>query len=613
MKKVLLLITSLIIVCSLLPFNQASASTYSKATDAVVKAESYAGALKWEISYEYRKTAHGVPVWYPDMKLYNQTKDSLKLAENLIQDLPKDQKAAFQKRIDSNVKIHFVRAGAYIDAITSGLKIERKYHEFAFLFSQEPTSDKTEEAYHDFTREIRKNAVMLYRVYGQSTRDAILEKYKLPAIQGKNETIYAISAKVEMNKLNEMMKDNQPVGEQVDKIKEYLKQIQSMKAKKRFIDKFNSLVDVEYRISNLDVHFITVGEGDSTLIQSPNGKTMLIDGGSKAEGQRVLQYLKETGIQSLDWVVATHPDENHIGGLIDVVKNIEVKNYLDSGKGDASESYKELRTIIDEKRIPVTIAKEGEELDFDDYLKTKILNSGEGAKTSDEASIVLKVSYDSVDYLLTGDIPQSVEADIVDQYNIEAEILKVGSHGSDQSSSKELLSNAKAEFGIYSHGKDNYYQPDPSVLNRFKEYTGTTLYSTYESGTIVISTDGDIYHTNSIPWNAQGKKQERDFDNIGISSLNTKSEYVYVRNYSNRDISLRGWKLISAKNNKVYLFPDQVLTPGMAIRIVSGVTYENYPPQQYNWTTEEVFEDSGDSVQLLNDKGEVVDTAEISS
>ena len=258
-------------------------------------------------------------------------------------------------------------------------------------------------------------------------------------------------------------------------------------------------------------------------------------------------------------------------------------------------------------------AIEGEELAFDDYLKTQILNSAEGAETSDEASIVLKVTYDSVDYLLTGDAPKSVEDEITDQYDIEAEILKVGSHGTDQSSSKELLSEVKAEFGVFSHGKDSYYQTDASVLNRFEEYTGTTLYSTYESGTIIISTDGAIYETHAIPWNALAKKQKRDFDNVGIYSLDIESEYVYLRNYSDHDISLKGWKLRSEKDNKEYSFPDQVLTPGMAVRIVSGVDYQDYPPQQYNWSTEEVFDDSGDSVQLLNDQVEVVDTVEVSS
>ncbi|MBH0169319.1 hypothetical protein HU823_08355 [Fictibacillus sp. 18YEL24] len=185
MKKALLSLLSFAIVLALFAGgNSASAATYTEAEKLVKTAEGYAGALKWEISYETTKT-----IKYPNMKLYNQTKDALQKAQSAVNTLSSGtKKTALQTRLNNNVKLHLTRAAAYIDAITAGEKIKAVQIELKNNLNDGYFGDDTtEELYHSLSFEIRKQAILLYRVYGKSTRDAILAKYKAPAEKVKNE------------------------------------------------------------------------------------------------------------------------------------------------------------------------------------------------------------------------------------------------------------------------------------------------------------------------------------------------------------------------------------------------------------------------------------------
>jgi SbsC C-terminal domain len=194
MKKALLSLLSFAIVLALFAGgNSASAATYTEAEKLVKTAEGYAGTLKWEISYENTKT-----IKYPNMKVYNQTKDSLQKAQSAVNTLSSGtKKTALQTRLNNNVKLHLTRAAAYIDAITAGEKIKSVQIELKNNLDDGYFDETTEELYHSLSFEIRKQAILLYRVYGKSTRDAILAKYKAPAEKVKNEA--AIPVTVLMN------------------------------------------------------------------------------------------------------------------------------------------------------------------------------------------------------------------------------------------------------------------------------------------------------------------------------------------------------------------------------------------------------------------------------
>lgn len=151
------------------------------------------------------------------------------------------------------------------------------------------------------------------------------------------------------------------------------------------------------------VHFIGVGQGDAILIQSPNGKTMLIDGGVRGEGPNVVSYLREQGVDSLDYVVATHPDADYIGGLLAVLNSISIKHFMDSGKMHTSQTYEDMIALIVEKNIPYIVLKTGDKVNLDDALDVAVLHADGDAADNNEASIVLKVVYNNVSFLLTGD------------------------------------------------------------------------------------------------------------------------------------------------------------------------------------------------------------------
>lgn len=256
----------------------------------------------------------------------------------------------------------------------------------------------------------------------------------------------------------------------------------------------------------LQVHFIDVGQGDSILIKTENGKTMLIDGGKRSAGDKVVSYLRSQGVSTIDIMVATHPDADHIGGLIDVLEQLEVKKVLDSGKSHTTETYLEYLTLIDEKEIPFEVAKEGSFVEFDNQVQVQVLNGLNEGNDNNESSVVLKVTQGTIDFLLTGDASVANEADMVRKYNVEAEVLKVGHHGSDTSTSQAFVNAVRPKAAILSYGENNYGHPDSSVVSRLKN-AGATLYSTYESGDIVVKTDGKTFDVSAKPWKGDGTVQ----------------------------------------------------------------------------------------------------------
>jgi N-acetylmuramoyl-L-alanine amidase len=185
-------------VLFLLSYNPRTfAMTSQEAKKQVELAENRATALKWQISVEYTKT-----IKYPDMKIYDATKSAKNKAQQAVNALPaSSMKIELQSRISNNVQLHLSRAQGYIDAITSGKKIAQKKSAFENYYSQNPASDSTENAYHAMSGEIRKQAVLLYRVYGQTTRAAILNMYKAPAESIKRKTMYAVNVKMKLDDL----------------------------------------------------------------------------------------------------------------------------------------------------------------------------------------------------------------------------------------------------------------------------------------------------------------------------------------------------------------------------------------------------------------------------
>lgn len=362
----------------------------------------------------------------------------------------------------------------------------------------------------------------------------------------------------------------------------------------------------------MQVHFIDVGQGDSILIESPSGKTMLIDGGVKGAGQQIVSYLKELGINKLDIVVATHPDADHIGGLIPVLDNMTIEQFYDSGKVHTSQTFEEMLTRIDEKNISYHVPKIGDDIEFDKDVNVKVLNANDQATDNNDASIVLKMTYGNVSFLLTGDAGVALEKEML-QYDVKATVLKAGHHGSNTSSSEEFIQAVKPEVTILSYGEDNKYgHPHAEIVDRLQAI-GSKIYATADLGTITVSTDGVNYTVNgketfSVETGNILSKEEPTTA-IEIVSKDLVTEIVGIKNSGQHAVSLKDWQLISIEGHQVYNFPNLSLQPGKTIYITSGTNARE--GQNYlKWTTKQIWLNAGDAAQLRNEKGELVSELE---
>ncbi|WP_405099801.1 ComEC/Rec2 family competence protein [Oceanobacillus sp. FSL H7-0719] len=241
------------------------------------------------------------------------------------------------------------------------------------------------------------------------------------------------------------------------------------------------------------VHFIDVGQGDSILIQTPERQNILIDGGEPDAGPRLIRYLEENNIDEIDLLIATHPDIDHIGGLNEILKTVPVKKIIDNGQQHFTRTYAMYRMLILKETIPVKIAKEDEHISFEEDLDIHVLNAAGEKKNNNESSIVLKVAYNEIDFLLMSDVEAKQEKEMADKYDIRSEILKVAHHGSSSSSSLGFLKKVEPEAAIITYSKENNYgHPVQRVIKNLNKLNAQ-IFSTAVYGNVIIETDGEDY------------------------------------------------------------------------------------------------------------------------
>jgi competence protein ComEC len=231
------------------------------------------------------------------------------------------------------------------------------------------------------------------------------------------------------------------------------------------------------RSSQTEVIFLDVGQGDSVLIKTKFGQNILIDGG---RDNRVLDRLGRNISffdRKFDMVIATHPDSDHIAGLVPVLERYQVDLLLDPGVIHESAVHEAFLDIIEQKQIPVqfitnrTTYELGEDMLLDVLFPNKSF-VGKDVQDNNAASIIVKFSDGEIDYILTGDAPRTVEDELVALLGsfLDSEVLKIGHHGSDTSSSDLFLNMVTPEVSVIQVGKDNRYgHPSTRVLGRLRK------------------------------------------------------------------------------------------------------------------------------------------------
>lgn len=239
---------------------------------------------------------------------------------------------------------------------------------------------------------------------------------------------------------------------------------------------------------NLVVEFIDVGQGDSILIMTPNKKTILIDAGETGNYEKIKDAIDKHNINKIDAVIATHPHADHIGGMQKVIENYDIGKIYMPDKIHTSKTFENLLLAIEEKGLEIDVAEAGVKMDLDSSIDLVFVSPNGDFKDLNNSSAVLRLIYKDTSFLFTGDMETKAER-LVDT-NIDVDVLKVGHHGSDTSSSEEFLDRVSPQIAVISVGKDNKYNhPSSIVIDRLNNI-GAKILRTDEKGNIIITSDG---------------------------------------------------------------------------------------------------------------------------
>lgn len=253
----------------------------------------------------------------------------------------------------------------------------------------------------------------------------------------------------------------------------------------------------------LKVVFFDVGQGDAIFIETPQQNQILIDGGPTPVVVEKLGREMPFWDRTIDLIILTHPEKDHIAGLLDVLKRYKVENILWTGVIRETPEYEEWQKLLEREDARVFIAEAGQRIRCSECKKQKwavdILfpfqnMRGQRISRSNNTSIVAKLSSGQIDMLLTGDTEAQVERELISEgLDVGAEILKVAHHGSKTSTTKEFVAAVSPEIAIISAGRDNPYgHPHPQTLETLERY-GVRVFRTDEVGDVVILTDGMRY------------------------------------------------------------------------------------------------------------------------
>ena len=248
--------------------------------------------------------------------------------------------------------------------------------------------------------------------------------------------------------------------------------------------------------SLLSIQMIDVGQGDSILVQTPTNKNILIDGGDEDSENIIISYLRQKRIKTIDIIIATHPDSDHIGSLDNVIKKFNVNSIYMPEQSTDSEAYQNLINSCTDKNLSIQHLYKNDVLNIDNNINIYVLSPSYIQEESNLNSIVFKLTFNDNSFLFMGDAEEENEKEILHSFKLNnINFIKIGHHGSNSSSSLEFIKKISPDIAAISCGyKNQYGHPHRKVIDNLKQ-NHVSIYRTDRIGDIVFYSDGEIIFT----------------------------------------------------------------------------------------------------------------------
>ena len=253
--------------------------------------------------------------------------------------------------------------------------------------------------------------------------------------------------------------------------------------------------------NTLDITYLDVGQADSILIQN-EGHNMLIDAGNNEDGPLLVQYFKEQNITKFDYLITTHPHEDHIGGMDDIINNFDIEKIYMPDVTTTTKTFLDVLKAIEKKNMTYDVPNINQNFTLGNTL-FQVIYTGNDKKNLNNSSIILKATFKNTSYLFTGDATSEVEKKILNK-DIQATVLKVGHHGSKYSTTTDFLNKVNPKYAIISVGKNNSYNhPNQVTINKL-EKKNIEIHRTDQEGSIFLKSDGKTINITSKKTNTNG-------------------------------------------------------------------------------------------------------------
>lgn len=261
--------------------------------------------------------------------------------------------------------------------------------------------------------------------------------------------------------------------------------------------------EVKINPNNLVIHFVDVGQGDCILI-GQNNEYILIDAGNNEDGQLLVEYFKELGVKKFKYVIGTHAHEDHIGGIDNIINNFELDKFYMPDVITTTKTFEDVLDALLKKQKAFDTPKIGDKFKLND-LEFEVLYLGTDKSDLNDTSIVLKLTYKNTTYLFMGDATSKVEKILINEgKDLSSDVLKVGHHGSQYSSTATFLKKVNPSYAVIQVGQDNEYDhPKQVTLDKLNKLN-TLTYRTDEQGTIILTSDGENITFETIKTNTNG-------------------------------------------------------------------------------------------------------------